>query len=103
MTGPAGPVRRGTAPLQQWRIRSAPCGNSASWARSAVATAHRLRVRHGGTGKAPGYREEHWRFTPAPGHEELSDIWTDGDELDIVSGHRLQIVGSHCTADGATP
>ncbi|ANS62940.1 oxidoreductase family protein [Streptomyces lincolnensis] len=38
-----------------------------------------------------GYREEHWRFTPAPGHEELSALWTDGDEPDITSGHRLQI------------
>jgi predicted dehydrogenase len=38
-----------------------------------------------------GYREEHWRFTPAPGHEELSDLWTNGDEPNITSGHRLQI------------
>jgi predicted dehydrogenase len=38
-----------------------------------------------------GYREEHWRFTPAPGHEELSTLWADGDEPDITSGHRLQI------------
>ncbi|MER7896778.1 Gfo/Idh/MocA family oxidoreductase [Streptomyces sp. NPDC096046] len=38
-----------------------------------------------------GYREEHWRFTPASGHEELSDLWASGDEPDITSGHRLQI------------
>lgn len=38
-----------------------------------------------------GYRQEHWRFTPAPGHEELSDLWASGDEPDITSGHRLQI------------
>jgi predicted dehydrogenase len=38
-----------------------------------------------------GYREEHWRFTPAPGHEELSALWTESDEPDIPSGHRLQI------------
>ncbi|MBV7700266.1 Gfo/Idh/MocA family protein [Streptomyces sp. TRM70350] len=38
-----------------------------------------------------GYREEHWRFTPAPGHEELAALWAGGDEPDVVSGHRLQI------------
>ncbi len=38
-----------------------------------------------------GYREEHWRFTPAPGHDELSALWTGGDEPDLDSGHRLQI------------
>ncbi|GEC10629.1 oxidoreductase [Streptomyces spinoverrucosus] len=38
-----------------------------------------------------GYREEHWRFTPAPGHEELGALWAAGDEPDITSGHRVQI------------
>jgi predicted dehydrogenase len=38
-----------------------------------------------------GYREEHWRFTPAPGHEHLSALWTGTGEPDIASGHRLQI------------
>jgi predicted dehydrogenase len=38
-----------------------------------------------------GYREEHWRFTPAPGHEELAALWADGHEPDVTSGHRVQI------------
>jgi predicted dehydrogenase len=38
-----------------------------------------------------GYREEHWRFTPAPGHEELSELWAHGGGPDITSGHRVQI------------
>ncbi|MFJ5779796.1 Gfo/Idh/MocA family protein [Streptomyces sp. NPDC093094] len=38
-----------------------------------------------------GYRSEHWRFTPAPGHEQLAALWADGDEEDVTSGHRLQI------------
>ncbi|MET9735450.1 Gfo/Idh/MocA family oxidoreductase [Streptomyces sp. NPDC006458] len=38
-----------------------------------------------------GYREEHWRFTPAPGHEGLAALWAGGDEPDVTSGHRLQI------------
>jgi predicted dehydrogenase len=38
-----------------------------------------------------GYREEHWRFTPAPGHEELAALWTGGAEPDLTSGHRLQL------------
>jgi predicted dehydrogenase len=38
-----------------------------------------------------GYREEDWRFTPAPGHEELAALWSDGHEPDITSGHRVQI------------
>ncbi|MEO6085233.1 MAG: Gfo/Idh/MocA family oxidoreductase [Umezawaea sp.] len=38
-----------------------------------------------------GYREEHWRFTAAPGHDELSALWTGGEEPDVESGHKLQI------------
>ncbi|THV36451.1 Gfo/Idh/MocA family protein [Glycomyces buryatensis] len=38
-----------------------------------------------------GYREADWRFTPAPGHEDLSELWLAGDEPDLESGHRLQI------------
>jgi predicted dehydrogenase len=38
-----------------------------------------------------GYREGHWRFTTAPGHDDLSALWTPGDEPDVDSGHRLQI------------
>ncbi|MBZ3900428.1 Gfo/Idh/MocA family protein [Streptomyces griseiscabiei] len=38
-----------------------------------------------------GYREEHWRFTPASGHEELAALWNDGAGPDLISGHRLQI------------
>ncbi|MDT0342648.1 Gfo/Idh/MocA family protein [Streptomyces litchfieldiae] len=38
-----------------------------------------------------GYREKHWRFTPAPGHEQLADLWTAVDGADVESGHRLQI------------
>lgn len=36
-----------------------------------------------------GYSNEHWTFTPAPGHELLAAAWaTDID--DLVSGHRVQ-------------
>jgi predicted dehydrogenase len=38
-----------------------------------------------------GYREADWRFTPAPGHEDLAELWSAGDESDPESGHRLQI------------
>ncbi|MFC8790615.1 Gfo/Idh/MocA family protein [Streptomyces cinereoruber] len=38
-----------------------------------------------------GYREEHWRFTPAPGHEELAALWAASEEQDVTSGHMLQI------------
>lgn len=38
-----------------------------------------------------GYRTTDWRFTPAPGHEDLAGLWLAGDEPDPESGHRLQI------------
>jgi predicted dehydrogenase len=38
-----------------------------------------------------GYSEEHWRFTPLPGHEELEALWAPGDEPDVTSSHALQI------------
>lgn len=38
-----------------------------------------------------GYRSGDWRFTPAPGHEDLAELWLAGDEPDPESGHRLQI------------
>jgi predicted dehydrogenase len=38
-----------------------------------------------------GYREADWRFTAAPGHEDLAGFWIAGDEPDAESGHRLQI------------
>ncbi|RVX43880.1 putative dehydrogenase [Nonomuraea polychroma] len=38
-----------------------------------------------------GYREKHWRFTPAPGHEHLADLWRSDDADDVESGHLLQI------------
>ncbi|MFW6690708.1 Gfo/Idh/MocA family protein [Streptomyces sp. MAR4 CNX-425] len=38
-----------------------------------------------------GYREKHWRFTPAPGHEQLADRWKSDGGADIESGHLLQI------------
>lgn len=37
-----------------------------------------------------GYRHEDWRFTPAPEHEGLLDVWNDGAS-GVVSGHTLQI------------
>lgn len=37
-----------------------------------------------------GYSDEHWRFTPAPGHERLTDLWAS-DAASPPSGHRLQI------------
>ncbi|MEU5157721.1 Gfo/Idh/MocA family oxidoreductase [Glycomyces sp. NPDC021274] len=38
-----------------------------------------------------GYRAGDWRFTAAPGHEDLAGLWLAGDEPDAESGHRLQI------------
>ena len=38
-----------------------------------------------------GYREANWRFTSAPGHEDLTGLWIGGDPADPESGHRLQI------------
>jgi predicted dehydrogenase len=38
-----------------------------------------------------GYRAGDWRFTPAPGHDDLAELWLAGDEPDPESGHRLQI------------
>ncbi|MCC3761505.1 Gfo/Idh/MocA family oxidoreductase [Glycomyces sp. TRM65418] len=38
-----------------------------------------------------GYRDADWRFTPAPGHEDLADRWNAADQTDEESGHRLQI------------
>ncbi|GAA2113628.1 Gfo/Idh/MocA family oxidoreductase [Streptomyces synnematoformans] len=38
-----------------------------------------------------GYREKHWRFTPAPGHEPLADLWKADGGADVESGHLLQI------------
>ena len=38
-----------------------------------------------------GYREANWRFTPAPGHEDLAGLWLAGDAPDTESGHGLQI------------
>jgi predicted dehydrogenase len=38
-----------------------------------------------------GYRSGDWRFTPAPGHEDLAGLWLAGDEPDLESGHGLQI------------
>ncbi|WP_407562254.1 Gfo/Idh/MocA family protein [Streptomyces sp. 184] len=38
-----------------------------------------------------GYSEKHWRFTPAPGHEHLADLWKADGGADIESGHLLQI------------
>lgn len=38
-----------------------------------------------------GYREKHWRFTPAPGHEHLAGLWKADDGADVESGHVLQI------------
>lgn len=38
-----------------------------------------------------GYREADWRFTPAPGHGELADLWSAAGADDPESGHRLQI------------
>src|SRR6202000_3245952 len=37
-----------------------------------------------------GYREDSWRITPAPGHEEVAGIWADGED-DVPSGHRAQL------------
>jgi predicted dehydrogenase len=38
-----------------------------------------------------GYREANWRFTPAPGHEPLADLWAADAGPDRESGHALQI------------
>ncbi|MDA1362951.1 Gfo/Idh/MocA family oxidoreductase [Glycomyces luteolus] len=38
-----------------------------------------------------GYQEGNWRFTPAPGHEDLAGLWDGGEGPDPESGHRLQI------------
>ncbi|MEU5154108.1 Gfo/Idh/MocA family oxidoreductase [Glycomyces sp. NPDC021274] len=38
-----------------------------------------------------GYTEADWRFTPAPGHEHLADLWQAESGPDRVSGHALQI------------
>jgi predicted dehydrogenase len=38
-----------------------------------------------------GYREANWRFTPAPGHEGLAELWNAVGESDVESGHGLQI------------
>ncbi|WP_026930821.1 Gfo/Idh/MocA family protein [Glycomyces tenuis] len=37
-----------------------------------------------------GYTDEHWRFTPAPGHGHLAELWA-ADAAAPPSGHRLQI------------
>ncbi|WP_199035028.1 Gfo/Idh/MocA family protein [Glycomyces salinus] len=37
-----------------------------------------------------GYTEADWRFTPAPGHEHLADLWPEPGP-DRASGHPLQI------------
>jgi predicted dehydrogenase len=36
-----------------------------------------------------GYDDSHWRFTPAPGHEHLAGLWTEGSAA-IPSGHPAQ-------------
>jgi predicted dehydrogenase len=36
-----------------------------------------------------GYDDSHWRFTPAPGQEHLTDLWADGPAV-IPSGHPAQ-------------
>lgn len=38
-----------------------------------------------------GYREGRWRFTPAPGHEHLAELWAAAEGPDRESGHALQI------------
>ncbi|MCH7232263.1 Gfo/Idh/MocA family oxidoreductase [Glycomyces sp. L485] len=38
-----------------------------------------------------GYREKDWRFTPAPGHEELAREWDVAGDGDVESGHLVQI------------
>ena len=38
-----------------------------------------------------GYRQANWRFTAAPGNEDLARLWLAGNEPDPESGHRLQI------------
>lgn len=38
-----------------------------------------------------GYREADWRFTPAPGHGDLAELWNADGDHDPESGHRLQI------------
>ncbi len=51
-----------------------------------------------------GYREKHWRFTPAPGHEHIADLWRPDDGTDAESGHRLQIEAVlDALASGAEP
>lgn len=52
-----------------------------------------------------GYTEADWRFTPAPGHEHLADLWSAGsDDDDVVSGHRLQLAAIiDALADGGEP
>ncbi|GAB4000223.1 hypothetical protein GCM10029992_31460 [Glycomyces albus] len=38
-----------------------------------------------------GYTEADWRFTPAPGHEHLAELWRAEPGPDRASGHPLQI------------
>ena len=50
-----------------------------------------------------GYREQNWRFTPAPGHEELTALWQPS-EPDVESGHVLQFAAIYnAIAAGVTP
>jgi len=37
-----------------------------------------------------GYTDADWTFTPAPGHEELAELWA-GDSDDEISSHRSQL------------
>lgn len=50
-----------------------------------------------------GYSDGDWTFTPAPGHEELSESWNAGD--DIPSGHTAQYaaISSSLAEGGQAP
>lgn len=38
-----------------------------------------------------GYTEANWKFTPAPGHENLIDLWVEAPGTDRLSSHQLQL------------
>ena len=50
-----------------------------------------------------GYRDDDWRFTPAPGAEDLAGAWP-GEEADVPSGHLAQLTAVYAAlARGEQP